>query len=95
MAKSIAKVKIYKDKIDAFIRAIEKVSVPTRQEAGCEFYELYQLEADETLFYFLEEWKTEDDLKQHLSSTHVAQMIKELDGVVEIEVEPVFWHKVV
>lgn len=95
MAKSIARVKIYKDRIDDFIKAVEKVSVPTRQENGCEFYELYQLDNDETVFYFAEEWKNEDDLKQHLGSAHVAQMIKDLDGVVEEEVAPVFWHKVV
>lgn len=95
MEKSIAKVKIFKDRIEDFIAAVSEVSVPTRAEDGCVFYELYQTEDDPSVFYFCEEWKDFEDLQKHLASDHVAAFIKALDGVVEVEVEPVRWHKVV
>lgn len=95
MEKSIACVKIYENRIDDFISAVSKVAEPTRKEEGCVFYELYQTEEDPSVFYFCEEWKDISDLKKHLDSSHVARFIKELDGVVEVEVRPVRWHKVV
>ena len=95
MGKSIAKIKIKTDKIEDFIKAVEKACPLIRQEEGCIFYELYQTEADPTEFYYCEEWRNEEDLKKHLSQPHVAELIQICEDLTDGDVTPIFWHKVV
>ena len=83
MGKSIAKIKIKTDKIEDFIRAVEKACPLIRHEEGCIFYELYQTEADPTEFYYCEEWRSE------------AELIRACEDLTDGDVTPVLWHKVV
>ena len=44
---------------------------PTHAEAGCRRYELWQNEADDTEFRFIEEWDSEEALAAHLQTPHL------------------------
>jgi len=95
MAKSIAKIKVKAECVAAFQQAVAELAIPTRKEAGCVFYELYQMKDEKEVFFFMEEWKSEDDLKQHLSSPHVKAFGEKVDPMTDGDVQPFFWNKVV
>jgi quinol monooxygenase YgiN len=50
---------------------------PTRAEAGCIRYELWQSQLTPTEFVFVEEWESEADEQRHLQSAHVQQAFLE------------------
>jgi quinol monooxygenase YgiN len=95
MGKTIARIKVKADKISNFQQAVSELAVPTRQEAGCLFYELYQMKDDPAVFFFLEEWKSEEDLQKHLESAHVKSFGVKAAGLTDGEVQPFFWNKIV
>jgi len=43
---------------------------PSRAEKGCLSYDLYQSAEDATLFIFIENWESLEDLERHLESPH-------------------------
>lgn len=56
---------------------------PTRAENGCITYELLQNSYDPTDFTFVEEWETEEDLRIHSESSHLAEGRVKLEGKLE------------
>ena len=64
----IAHFTVLRDKVDEFIAAARATLVePTRREAGCRSYDLWQDAADPTRFVMVEEWESEAALQQHLT----------------------------
>jgi quinol monooxygenase YgiN len=63
--------------------------MPTRAEQGCRFYQLYE-SSNRGLFYFYEEWESQDALDRHTETPHykqLAQNIRDLlDGAFEVNV---------
>ena len=55
---------------------------PTRNEAGCTLYELWQNRADETDFTFVEEWESEAALDAHAASQHLKDAAIKLEGLI-------------
>ncbi|MBV9385698.1 MAG: antibiotic biosynthesis monooxygenase [Chroococcidiopsidaceae cyanobacterium CP_BM_ER_R8_30] len=58
---------------------------PTRQEAGCLKYELFQNQSEPTDFTFVEEWASNDALDTHLESAHIKALSNQLDGLIAAE----------
>lgn len=52
--------------------ALAGLLAPTRREAGCIRYELFQNREDSTDFTFTEEWADDASLDAHLGSAHLA-----------------------
>ena len=52
---------------------LRELIAPTNAEVGCRCYELWQNEADEHEFRFIEEWDSEEALAQHLATPHIAE----------------------
>lgn len=46
---------------------------PTRQEEGCESYELFASAAAPGTFVFVERWRSQEDVDAHLQTPHVSQ----------------------
>lgn len=66
----------------ADVRAILKGLIePTRKEAGCTIYELWQNSADETDFTFVEEWESEAALDAHAASQHLKDATARLERI--------------
>ncbi|MBC7795345.1 MAG: antibiotic biosynthesis monooxygenase [Pyrinomonadaceae bacterium] len=55
---------------------------PTHQEKGCINYDLHEGLRDKTLFYFYENWETEDDLKAHTRTPHYKKLGEDITGLV-------------
>jgi quinol monooxygenase YgiN len=69
--------------------ALVGMLVPTRAEQGCRLYELYESNK-RGLFYFFEEWESQDALDRHTTTPHykqLAQNIRDLlEGAFEVNV---------
>jgi len=60
-----------------------KLIPPTRaRDEGCLFYDLYQDNADPTLFYFLEKWRSDELLDKHLETEHLKAFGDATDGLI-------------
>ena len=94
MAKSIAKIRLKPEGIEAFQNCVAELAGPPGAEEGCLFYELYQSDEDPTVFYFLEEWRSQADLEKHLKTPHVAKFAATADVNIASPVEPIKWHRV-
>ena len=94
MAKSIAKIRLKPEGIEAFQNCVAELAGPTRAEEGCLFYEFYQSDEDPTVFYFLEEWRSQAGLEEHLKTPHVAKFAATADVNIASPVEPIKWHRV-
>ncbi len=65
---------------------------PSRAEKGCINYDLYQSAADSTLFIFIENWESREDLERHLESPHAiafdektSEMLAEPEQIIYLE----------
>jgi quinol monooxygenase YgiN len=69
--------------------ALIEMLVPTRAERGCRLYELYESN-HRGLFYFYEEWESQDALDRHTTTPHYTQLTQSvrdlLDGAFEVNV---------
>jgi quinol monooxygenase YgiN len=64
-----------------FVRAqLAGLLGPTRAEAGCLLYDLFQNTHDPTDFTFYEEWTSAAALDAHAASAHIASTFSRLDG---------------
>ena len=70
----IAYMRAVPGKREAFRAALESLVEPTRQEKGCVNYDLYQSIQDPDLFFFYENWESEEDLDAHLAAPHMQQV---------------------
>ena len=57
--------------IEALKLTLHELVTATRQEAGCDSYELLHNNHDPTDFVFVEEWSSDEALDAHLSSAHM------------------------
>jgi quinol monooxygenase YgiN len=55
---------------------------PTRAEAGCVDYDLYVDEQDPNVFMFFENWRTAQDLDEHLLTPHLAHLRDSVDALI-------------
>jgi quinol monooxygenase YgiN len=56
---------------------LQELVEPTRQEAGCIRYHLYQSSVIPAEFIFLETWDSEAQMEVHLDSPHVQEALLE------------------
>jgi quinol monooxygenase YgiN len=60
--------------------ACEACVGPTRREAGCDMYVLHRDSQNPSLFVFVEHWKSEPALEQHMQAPHFEALTQALDG---------------
>ena len=61
---------------------------PTLEEEGCVEYKLHAVNDDPGLFYFVEQWRSGEDLDVHLASDHVQDAIASVeDRIEEIDIQ--------
>ena len=66
---------------EAVVReALESFVAPTRLEAGCIRYDLFQDVNDPLKFTFIEEWESPAALEAHSKSAHIAAGRAKMEG---------------
>ena len=68
---------------DTVREALAAIVPPTLQEEGCIEYKLHAVNDDPCLFYFVELWRSEEDLDIHLASDHVREAIAGVEDSIE------------
>ena len=68
---------------EAVREALTAIIPPTLEEEGCIDYRLHVVDDDPGLFYFVEHWRSRDDLDLHLSSPHVEEGIAAVEDYIE------------
>ncbi len=56
-------------------RELIALMAPTRSEAGCLRYDLYEHSGQPGEFLFIEQWQTTDDLERHLQQPHIQHFL--------------------
>ena len=56
---------------------------PTLEEEGCIDYQLHVVDDDPGLFYFVEHWRSGEDLDAHLEKPHLKDAIIAVEGRIE------------
>lgn len=59
------------DTVDATREALASLVEPTRAEAGCEHYELFQSADEPARFQTVERWASAEAMQAHLGSEHM------------------------
>ncbi|KQS80838.1 antibiotic biosynthesis monooxygenase [Rhizobium sp. Leaf384] len=60
---------------------------PTRAEAGCINYDFHVDAGDDCVFVFYENWRSQDDLDQHMKTPHLQPLLSEIDRLLARPVE--------
>ena len=61
-------------KRDELRQVLEGFVAPTRAEEGCINYDLHVSDDDPDLFVFYENWRSKQDLEQHLRKPHLVPL---------------------
>jgi quinol monooxygenase YgiN len=82
----IAHIRANPEHIDIVRDVLTGYVEPTRAEAGCVVYDLFQDRADPSHFTFIEEWSDDAALDAHSKSAHITAGRARLNGLVTAEV---------
>jgi quinol monooxygenase YgiN len=89
----IAHVKARREHADAVRAVLIGFVAPTRGEAGCVVYDLFQHLDDPTRFTFVEEWTDKAALDMHGRSAHITSGRAALKDLVEGPTEIVLYSR--
>ena len=82
----IANIRAQPEHIDTVREVLTGYVEPTRAEAGCFVYDLFQNRSDAAHFTFVEEWADEASLDAHSKSAHITAGRARLKGLAAAEV---------
>ena len=72
---------------EELLEILRAMVAPTRREEGCVEYHLHVSDADPNLFMFYENWRSREDLDQHLSMPHLAPIKRRGHELLAAEIE--------
>ena len=95
MIKVVAKNFAKENKIDKILELAKELVEKTVKEVGCIKYEMYQNTKEPTELIMLEEWETEEDLNNHMSSEHFKRIILQMAEYLRKKAEINIYKKVI
>lgn len=60
---------------------------PTRQEPGCIDYNLHRSNDEPCVFMFYENWRSKQDLDEHLAMPHLGPLFEQKDDLLAEEID--------
>lgn len=79
---------------DAVKEALLALVPPTHQEEGCLDYVLHQSSEDPALFMFYENWKSREELDQHLQTSYIQNFLRKTDQMLAEPVDLKLFEKI-
>jgi quinol monooxygenase YgiN len=89
----MARITVKPEAVQAALELFEALTEPTRQEAGCVAYEVFQQQAAPHVFQTLETWRGEADAQSHMQTPHVAAAFATAGPLLAAPPEIVAWTK--
>jgi|SRR5450755_3264371 quinol monooxygenase YgiN len=78
----VGRVRTDADKRADLVRVGQAVASPSRAEAGCINYRLYEDTEIENDFVFVEEWESREALEQHFATSHVREFMQAIPATL-------------
>jgi quinol monooxygenase YgiN len=76
MLKVVAKIVAKPEKAKETESLMKSLIPITLKEEGCISYEVFQEEAKDNTYLFIETWESKEALEQHLSNDHMTHFVK-------------------
>lgn len=95
MIKVVAKFTVKEGKIEEFKSYASKLACETRNEVGCISYKMFQDVKDSKILTFIEEWESQEVLKNHMQSVHFKEIGAKLGEAQENEPDVNIYNLVV
>ena len=89
----IAHIRARPEHIDTVRDVLTGYVEPTRAEAGCFVYDLFQNRSDAAHFTFVEEWADQDALDAHSKSPHISAGRARLNGLTAAPTEVIRYSR--
>ena len=67
------------DKVDEVLQILRSIVESTRVQAGCVFCSVYQDIETENQIFFVQKWKSDEDLQRHLGSEEYQKVLMVLE----------------
>ena len=64
---------------------LQQLLAPSRDEQGCEYYDLFESNIPD-IFYFDELWTTQEDLDAHAASAHLKELIPLANKIMTVPI---------
>jgi quinol monooxygenase YgiN len=90
----LARVKAKAEKLQQVERTLTGLIGPTRRESGCLSYALYQSNVDPCVFVFVEIWKSQADLDEHLQKPYLQAFVAAAGELLAEPLDVTLWHEV-
>lgn len=78
----VGRVQTDAEKRAELVRVGLAVAAASRLEPGCISYRLYEDTENENEYVFVEEWESDQALRQHFASTHVAVFLQAIQATI-------------
>ncbi len=72
-----AKWRAHPGKAERLLAVIQEMTLPSRAEPGCLFYQAQRSEVDPELFFLYEQYADQAAYEQHMDSEHFTRLVKE------------------
>ena len=79
----LAQFSVKEDKVSEFIELCKELVKESCQEEGCVAYNLQQNRKRENHFVFVEQWKSNEAIEKHNSSSHFTRIVPMLVEICE------------
>ena len=79
MLRVVAKVKLKPGCKARFFAEAEELVQKSQTDEGCGFYGIWQLSSQEDTVAFLEEWRSQEELDQHMKTEHFTRICPVLE----------------
>lgn len=83
----IATIDVQPDHVDEVLSALKAVMAPSRQDEGCEHYQLNRDPDSATIFYMVEQWASPEALDAHVNTPHFKALVSALEGKGELSIK--------
>lgn len=90
----LARVKAQADKLQQTEQTLTGLIAPTREEPGCISYALHQSNDDPCVFVFVEIWRSQADLDEHLQKPYLQAFIAAAGELLAEPLDVTLWHEV-
>lgn len=90
----VARAKAKTEKLQQVEEMLTGLIAPTRQEPGCISYVLHRSPDDPCSFLFVEKWRSQADLNEHLQKPYLQALINQADALLSAPLDVALWHEV-
>ena len=90
----VARIKAKEGMEETVKKELLALVAPTRSEAGCINYDLHQSKKDKGLFMFYENWRSKEDLDEHLQKPNLKAFFGKAAEVLAEPVDISFWEMI-